>query len=285
MPPIRPDAISVIIPTFNRVHTLGRALDSIYVQSTPPAEIIVVDDGSTDETHSFLQKEHSSVRQITQENRGVSAARNRGIAASHTTWIALLDSDDAWKPDKLTMQIQALEREPSSRICHTEEIWIRKGRRVNPKHKHAKSEGWLFERSLELCCISPSSVLFHRSLFDDHGPFDESLPACEDYDLWLRVTATEPVTFVSQPVTVKYGGHEDQLSRTFWGMDRFRIRSLEKLLQSKILSHDQSQAAVRVLVAKLEILVDGALKRDNRKVLAEFEPALAFWSGRHQGGF
>ena len=137
-----------------------------------------------------------------------------------------------------------LRRTPEARLCHTEEIWIRNGVRVNQMKKHAKSGGWLFQRSLALCCISPSSVLIHRSLFEDYGDFDESLPACEDYDLWLRITARESVAYVEVPQIYKYGGHEDQLSRAFWGMDRFRIQALEACLTGGYLQADDEAAAL-----------------------------------------
>ena len=162
-------------------------------------------------------------------------------------------------------------------LCHTEEIWIRDAQRVNQKKKHRKSGGWLFERSLLLCCISPSSVLIHRNLFETYGTFDESLPACEDYDLWLRITAHEPTVFVEEPVTVKVGGHADQLSRKYWGMDRFRIKAIEKVLRATGLSSEQRQSALDVLVRKLEILIGGARKRGNEEVIREYQPRLEHW--------
>ena len=146
--------------------------------------------------------------------------------------------------------------------------------------KHAKQGGYLFERSLKLCCISPSSALIHRRLFDVYGVFDESLPACEDYDLWLRITAHEETAFVERPSIVKNGGHADQLSRAHWGMDRFRIYAIEKVLKTGALSHAQEVAALRMLLKKLRILVGGARKRDNQAVVSTYEPKLNSWSAR-----
>jgi GT2 family glycosyltransferase len=129
-------------------------------------------------------------------------------------------------------------------------------------YKHAKSGGDIYLNCLPLCVISPSSVLIHRSIFDKYGYFDESLPACEDYDLWLRICAHESVTFISEAQITKYGGHEDQLSRQHWGMDRFRIQALEKSIKSPKLKMEYRIAAINTVVKKSNILALGARKRD-----------------------
>jgi GT2 family glycosyltransferase len=254
--------ISVIIPTHNRAATLPRALDSVLAQTLRPHEIIVVDDGSDDDSARLLTGEYPEVKYLKQPNQGVSSARNLGISQARGEWIALLDSDDAWLPEKLACQVQALKENPNLRICHTEEIWIRNGVRVNQMRKHAKQGGHIFQRCLPLCVISPSSVLLQRSLFERYGLFDTELPACEDYDLWLRLCAHEEVLFIEQPLIVKYGGHEDQLSRRHWGMDRFRVQSLEKLLHTTELSARDRQAALATLIEKAGIIAQGAEKRD-----------------------
>jgi glycosyltransferase involved in cell wall biosynthesis len=254
--------ISVIIPTHNRASTLPRAIDSVLDQSLRADEIIVVDDGSDDDTARLLAHDYPEVVYLHQSNRGVSSARNLGISKARGEWIALLDSDDAWLPEKLALQQQAVKKNPKLRICHTEEIWIRNGVRVNPMRKHAKQGGRIFRHCLPLCVISPSSVLLHHRLFKTYGLFDTSLPACEDYDLWLRLCAREEVLFLEQPLIVKYGGHEDQLSRRHWGMDRFRVQSLENLLRSTELSDGDRQAAITTLIEKAGIIAQGAEKRD-----------------------
>ena len=272
--------ISVIIPTHNRRHTLPRALDSVLAQQRPADEIIVIDDGSSDGTAAMVARDYPRVRLIVQPNAGVSAARNRGIAAARRRWIALLDSDDAWLPHKFDAQIRALAAHPDLRLCHTEEIWMRNGRRVNAMKKHAKRGGHIFLDALPLCVISPSSALIRRDLFDEVGLFDEALPACEDYDLWLRICAREAVAFVPTPQIVKYGGHEDQLSRRHWGMDRFRVRALQKILDTGTLSEAYRHEAGRMLGVKAKILAQGAEKRgkhemarDYRRLAAAYAPA------------
>ncbi len=254
-------AISVIIPTFNRCSLLPRALDSVLAQTLPPTEIWVVDDGSTDGTRNLIHARYPQTNYLWQENLGVSAARNLGIKSAQGEWIALLDSDDQWQPQKLEQQWTLLQQHPAMKVCHTDEIWIRNGRRVNPKRKHAKCGGRIFHHCLPLCAMSPSSILVHRSVLDDVGLFDEALPACEDYDLWLRITARYPVLYVDKPLLVKYGGHADQLSRRYWGMDRFRVRALEKILRQEDLAEDYRQAALDMLREKVRILANGARKR------------------------
>jgi glycosyltransferase involved in cell wall biosynthesis len=253
--------ISVIIPTYNRAHLLSRALNSVLVQTLPAQEIIVVDDGSTDNTADLMTSEFSQCCYLQQSNLGVSAARNRGIEAATGEWLAFLDSDDEWLPGKLEAQHNLLQQHPDIKICHTEEIWIRNGKRVNQMKKHAKSGGHIFQNCLPLCVISPSSVIIHRSLFKEVGTFDENLPACEDYDLWLRICATHPVAFVTQPQIKKYGGHDDQLSQHYWGMDRFRIKALTNIIESGRLSDQDKTSAVQTLISKAGIMAQGALKR------------------------
>ncbi len=258
--------VSVIIPSHNRAGVLPRALDSVLDQQLPALEIILVDDASDDATEQLIKSRYPQIRYLKlPRNRGVSAARNLGIAEAEGDWIALLDSDDAWLPGKLQAQKDLIEAHPELRLCHTEEIWIRNGKRVNPMRKHAKSGGRIFFQCLPRCVISPSSVLLRKDLLAEYGGFDEDLPACEDYDLWLRICAREPVLFVEQAQIVKYGGHEDQLSRKYWGMDRFRIQALEKLLLTGKLRPDQYAAALDTLKKKSAILAKGAEKRGDRQ--------------------
>lgn len=266
--------VSVVIPTHNRAELLMRALESVYAQTRLPDEVIVVDDGSTDDTARQVHGNFPRVRYHYQPNRGVSAARNAGIRCARGQWLAFLDSDDTWQPAKLQRQFHALQQAPGYRLCHSDEIWIRRGRRVNPMKKHAKHGGHIFQHCLALCAISPSSVIVHRSLLDEIGLFDETLPACEDYDLWLRLCAENPVLFVDEPLLVKYGGHADQLSRRYWGMDRFRIRALEKILVTATLSAADRAAALAVLITKIGVYLNGARKRGKWQEAGDYEHKL-----------
>ncbi len=264
--------ISVIIPTYNRAHTLPRAIDSVLAQSQKPREIIIVNDGSTDETNAVLA-DYPGLCVIETDNNGVSAARNVGIEKSEGEWIAFLDSDDEWLSDKLEKQWDAICNDDKL-ICHTDEIWIRNGKRVNQMKKHQKFGGRIYEKCLPLCVISPSSVMIHKSVFDDVGFFDESLEVCEDYDLWLRICAKYPVLFMDEQLMVKNGGHEDQLSRKHWGMDRFRVRALEKMVNSGYLNKDQHNATIDMIIQKCEIIINGMKKRGKVYEVQEWEKKL-----------
>ena len=261
--------ISVIVPTHNRAQLLARALQSVVAQATPPMEVIVVDDGSNDGTEEVVCTRFPQVQYIRQNNRGVSNTRNRGIEAASGDWLAFLDSDDEWLPQKLSTQKRMLAANPQYKICHTDEIWIRNGKRVNAMKKHAKAGGFIFERCLPLCVVSPSSVLIHRSVFDEVGLFNEDLPACEDYDLWLRICARFPVLYVDRPLIIKHGGHADQLSHRYPAMDRFRIIALENILQEN-LSPQHYRAALDMLIKKIDIYLQGTIKRDKHEEITKY---------------
>ncbi len=267
-------SVSVVIPTFNRVCLLERALASVLTQSLPVDEIIIVDDGSTDNTVSTLKSLHPEVNLIQQDNQGVSAARNTGISAARHDWIALLDSDDVWHENKLERQINALKNAPEYLICHSDEIWVRNGVRVNQMNKHKKAGGHIFQHCLPLCAISPSAALIHRSLFEAIGLFDETLPACEDYDLWLRICSRYPVLYIDETLITKYGGHDDQLSRQYWGMDRFRIQALNKIISENKLNDSDREAATKMMLIKINIYLAGATKHGNTEHVENFKQLL-----------
>lgn len=254
--------VSVIIPTFNRAAFVREAVLSVLAQRGVDFELIVVDDGSSDGTAELLAAEFGdSVRVLRSDNRGVSAARNLGARVSSGELLAFLDSDDLWLAEKLRLQVAFFRENPDASICQTEEVWLRHGTRVQQRSHQRKPSGWIFEPSLHQCLVGASSVVLRRSLFDQHGGFDESLPACEDYDLWLRIACHTQVWLLDAPLIIKRGGHADQLSYRHWGMDRFRVAALSKLLGQGRLTPEQRQATVRVLNQKCRILADGAAKR------------------------
>ncbi len=254
-------AISVIVPVFNRPDSIIRALDSVINQHQPPDEIIVIDDGSTDQTPAVIRQQYPNITLLEQSHAGVSAARNTGIQQARGDWIALLDSDDEWLPEKLARQSAAIGANPDYRFCHCDELWVRNGVRVNPKKIHQKYGGYIFEHCLPRCVVSPSAVMLRRDLISEFGLFDETLPACEDYDYWLRTCATEPVLYVDEPLLIKYGGHADQLSRHYHSMDEFRIQAMDGILRSDRLSPAQFQSTVNELTRKLHIVLNGLRKR------------------------
>jgi glycosyltransferase involved in cell wall biosynthesis len=254
---------------------LPRAIDSVLAQSRKADEIIVIDDGSTDETQQIINTQYPQVKLISQANQGVSAARNAGIKNAKGNWICLLDSDDSWQADKLEKQIQIFADNPEYLICHTNETWYRNGEILNQKKKHEKRGGYIFQHCLPLCAISPSSVMINKQLFNDVGFFDESFIACEDYDMWLRICRKYPVLFIDEALTNKFGGHDDQLSRQHWGMDRFRIIALEKIIQSNTLNKEDRQAAIDMLLHKVKLFLKGAEKHGENEYCKKFEALLS----------
>lgn len=253
--------VSIILPTFNRAAFLPDTLDSVFAQTYPHWELIIIDDGSTDNTVELLKSyDDPRVKYIYQENQGVSGARNTGIAQCAGDMIALLDSDDIWLPKKLEKQLAYMEKH-GFEICQTDEIWIRNGKRVNQPAKYAKPEGWFFEASLVMCLISPSCTMFTRKAWDSIGPFDVDMPSCEDYDMWLRACLVYPVGLVPEKLTIKHGGREDQLSNCVPCADLYRIRALMKILQCGKLDAEQEATALAELEKKVTIYRQGCEKR------------------------
>lgn len=255
-------SVSIIIATYNRPGMTLRAIDSVLNQSFKGFELIIVDDGSSDMTEKFVTScNDRRLRYFKTDHRGVAHARNFGVHKSKGEWICFLDSDDVWRRHKLSEQIRFHMAHPEIFISQTDDIWIRHGKRVNKMKKHEFREGNLFKESLKLCLICCSSVMLKKSLFWDAGGFDESLPTCEDFDLWLRITARHEVGFVRKFLVTKFGGHADQLSRAFPVMDRYRISVLEKLLLSGLLSTEQELWTREELAIKKTIVQKGSLKR------------------------
>lgn len=248
--------ISVVIPTYNRYEFLKRALESVYAQTYTPKEVIVIDDGSTDNTPS-IQEDFPKIKYIYQKNSGVSSARNLGIKNSTCEWVAFLDSDDEWDLDKLKFQYEFHKNNPKILMSYTDEKWIRDGVKVKIPKKFRKHGGNIFNECLSHCIIAPSATLIHKYLLEDIGKFDESLEVCEDYDLWLRIALNNDIGLIDKKLITKYAGHEDQLSFKHWGMDRFRVKSLEKLIES-----EKKEQVLETLVKKYKLLLKGAIKYD-----------------------
>ena len=270
--------VSVVVPTFNRVDFVLKAIKSVSNQTFQPLEIILVDNNSEDNTPEMVAKHFKSVKIIFQKKQGVSASRNCGIREASGNWIAFLDSDDQWHKRKLEEQVKSILKDKfSASLSHTNELWYRNNHFFNQRKIHRKRGGFIFEHCLPLCCISPSSVLIKKKVFDDIGFFDESLTVCEDYDFWLRFCCKYPVNFVDQKLTIKNGGHDDQLSKKYWGMDRFRVQALENLLRSSVLDGRQQQLTKSMLLKKIDILIEGAKKRSNTSIYNKYLEKQKYW--------
>jgi glycosyltransferase involved in cell wall biosynthesis len=270
--------VSVIIPTFNRAHTLQRCISSVLQQSYKNFELIIVNDGSTDETEEVLKAYSEQIILLQTENRGVSAARNYGIENAQGDWIAFLDSDDEWLEHKLIRQIEYLNENLNLRWLHCDEIWIRNGKRVNPKKKHAKPQGDVYLECLPLCCVSPSAVFIEKKLLNEVKAFREDFRVCEDYDLWLKLAQFNSIGYVPEQLVIKYGGHADQLSHSQVGMDHYRLISLVDRLNSGELCDDYFQATLTSAQKRYEILLQGYLKHEHPKKIAQLKADIGHYA-------
>ena len=269
--------ISVVIPSYNRREFLKRSIDSAINQTKKPLEIIVVDDGSTDGTETVIKSDYDFVKFIKQKNKGVSAARNIGIKVSIGEWICFLDSDDEWKKDKLEKQINAMKSNPGYKFFHSNEIWIKNGLRINQKKKHKKYGGDIFDKCLDMCRISPSSVMIDKTVFDEVGNFNENLVVCEDYELWLRICDKYRVFFIDEPLIIKYGGHQGQLSYSIESIENHRIKALEYLILEN-LNRKNKRHAIQMLLSKLNIYLKGLVKRRKNDEIAVYEEKIKVWN-------
>ena len=269
--------ISVVIPSYNRKEFLKRSIDSVINQTKKPLEIIVVDDGSTDGTETMIKSDYDFVKFIKQKNKGVSAARNIGIEVSIGEWICFLDSDDEWKKDKLEKQINAMKSNPGYKFFHSNEIWIKNGLRINQKKKHKKYGGDIFDKCLDMCRISPSSVMIDKTVFDEVGNFNENLVVCEDYELWLRICDKYRVFFIDEPLIIKYGGHQGQLSYSIESIENHRIKALEYLMLCN-LKRENKRHAIQMLISKLNIYLKGLVKRRKNDEIAVCEEKIKVWN-------
>ncbi|CAI6144350.1 MAG: hypothetical protein SPLUMA1_SPLUMAMAG1_01620 [uncultured Sulfurimonas sp.] len=254
---------------------MQRAIESVLGQTHQADEIIVIDDGSIDNTSQILQK-FPNIKYIYQKNSGVSSARNLGIRNASFEWIAFLDSDDEWIDSKLQEQVLFHKDNSGVLMSYTDEIWLRDALNVKIPKKFRKIGKDVFSENLSFCNIAPSSALLHRSIFSSIGLFDESLDVCEDYDLWLRIMIKNKIALVDKKLIRKYAGHEDQLSFKYWGMDRFRVFTLEKLLKNENkISDEKIQMIKKELLKKYTLLLKGAVKYEREEDIEIYEGKIA----------
>ena len=277
--------ISVIIPTYNRASFIGEAIRSVLNQdyfkrraAAHRLELLVIDDGSDDDTAEGVRSFGDRVAYHRFPHRGVSPARNAGLELARGEFIAFLDSDDLWKKKKISIQMEFMEANPEAVACYTEEVWMRRGEHLNPREKHRKHTGWIFDKVLPLCLLSLSSCLFRKKVFEELGCFDEELPACEDYDFSIRLAHKFPLYLIPKPLIIKRGGHQDQLSHQFWGMDRFRVRALEKAL-SLDLTAEEKRLVREEIIRKSRILVTGFEKRGKRAEARKYRELIKKYGG------
>ena len=227
---------SIIIPTFNCASLLPRALESVFAQSLGPVQVIVVDDGSTDDTAAILGRYAGRVEAIRQANAGPSAARNRGLAAARGSFVGFLDGDDTYHPDKLARQVTALAARPECGWVYSD-CWLEEegpsGSRLLASERYAYArrsalEGWLFEALIPGNFIPVHTLLVRRSCLDAAGPFDERFWGVEDFDLLLRLAALAPAAYLPDPLATYYL-RPNTLSRDRARVDRDKYLILDKV--------------------------------------------------------
>jgi len=270
--------LSVIIPVYNRRDLLKEALDSLDSQRFKDFQVIIADDGSTDgsdETAESWLKTHRGHLLRLKHSGFPGLVRNRAVDLAEGEWIAFLDSDDLWKPEKLQRQLEEIRREPEIRLWHCREIWQRGTQIVSQKKQKHRRRGDLFEDALKKCIIGPSTVLIRRDFWNQTGGFRDDMEIAEDYELWLRMTALEPVGYLDEPLIIKRAGDWDQLSEKYGQIEIFRMRGLAALVESQWFSRHASEQiqslAVQELIRKYDIYARGCRKRGKEQEAAHYE--------------
>jgi len=205
--------VSVIIPTYNSASYLIEAVESVFAQTYRDFEVLVIDDGSTDETEQVMRCYGAPARYLRQTNSGVAVARNRGIAESQGRYVAFLDADDTWLPHKLARQMEALRQQPHHRACYSAFTVV--DAKLNPIGiSRSQRQGTALEDLLTRGNIIGSicTVVGERSLFDLVGGFDPALSQCADWEMWVRLAAQTEFLYVDEPL-VTYRQHGTNMSR------------------------------------------------------------------------
>lgn len=225
------DKVSVIIPTYNYGHFIAEAVESALGQTVAPGEVVVVDDGSTDDTVEIVARFGDRVRYVRQENQGVSAARNRGARVTTGEFIAFMDADDTWEPSKLEKQVALFERDPEIGLVHcgTRTFDSETGKTLATDLDGG--EGWMADNLLlwnGSTIIGPGgTILVKREAFDKAGGFDEAMKVGEDWDLCYRIARLYKVGFVREAL-VNYRNHRDNAHKNVAEMESGMRRFYEK---------------------------------------------------------
>ncbi|MCH8118221.1 MAG: glycosyltransferase family 2 protein [Planctomycetes bacterium] len=239
--------VSVIIPTYNRSHVICKAIESVLQQTYQNIELIVVDDGSTDDTPSRLAVYGQRVRVLRQDNSGPSVARNRGVETSHGEILAFLDSDDLWLPTKIEQQVHVLENVDNSVPCCLCNALIRGNPANKPTSFALAPLQAMYDKGIWLnvtsvlstrCVFFIQAVAIRRSSFEKIGGFDESLWVMEDHDLALRLSLEGPWAYIKEPLVIynkgAFGSLADQARR-----DPVQLQQCIKAIHMKILSDNR----------------------------------------------
>lgn len=289
-------SVSVVIPTYNRSQLLLAAISSVLAQSHPPQEIIVVDDCSTDRTTELLEQITSQMQRgrsrvlasggeaefrvvrLKKHSGYPGFVRNCGVAIATSDYIAFLDDDDQWLPQKLALQVALHNTHPKCIISCSDEYWLRRGRLI--AHPPPTEHSFRFASALQKCTIGPSTVMVWRECIDPrHGTgygFEPTLELAEDYHLWLRILDRHRVRYIPQKLTLKCEYGQAQLSHKYPYIERFRINALELLLEQESLSAPHHRAAATVCADKCLLWSAGARKRGRTEEALHYERMAAY---------
>jgi glycosyltransferase involved in cell wall biosynthesis len=280
--------VSVVIPTYDRAHFLDDAIRSVLAQTFDDFELIIVDDGSTDNTREVVNSfEDSRIKYIYQENRGVSAAYNSGILASSSEFIAFLDSDDLWLPQKLELQVKLLDSRPDvALVCSDGYIFDNRtnstlgrfwrgvpfGYRVDPQRASREP---LKEMLFWGCFITESLVMVRREVFNEVGGYDESLRDHVDWDMYVRVCQRFAIETIDTPLAKKRK-HEANLSSNFDLLYKGAEIVLNKAIHSYSLKPDELSILRRRLARTLfrygrGLVERGRIAQGRKKLLASIK--------------
>ena len=246
--------VSVVIPSYNRAHYLPRAVASVMAQTAPVDEIIIVDDGSTDDTESVVRGLEGPIRYFRKPNGGAASARNLGIREARGPLIALLDTDDVWLPEKNARLVDVLETRPEVVLAHSAAAIIGPdGRPTGAIWGKPAYDGWVRKKLLFANGVNASSVLVRKGVLEAVGGYDEGFPLLENWELWLRVSRHGEFAYVAEPL-VQYRIHDGNSIRDLERVERAFERFVDKhlnaessqippALRRRILAHHQRAMA------------------------------------------
>jgi glycosyltransferase involved in cell wall biosynthesis len=219
--------VSVVITVYNSMPYLPETVESVLRQTFDDFEVLIIDDGSTDQTLEWVsQLNHPNVNVITQENQGVSVARNTGIHNSKGTYVAFLDGDDLWEPTKLEKQVILLDQNPDIGLVHTWLAPINEQGQPTGRVMTCKADGNVWERMIESNMVACSAAVVRRSCFEAVGVFDADLRFAEDWDMWIRVADRYSFAVVKEPL-VQYRLHANSKSKKY----ATRLQDFHKIIE------------------------------------------------------
>jgi glycosyltransferase involved in cell wall biosynthesis len=270
--------VSVLIPAYNASAYIRQAVTSALNQRDVDVEVLVIDDGSTDDTPKILEEFGDSIRVLRQKNAGHVKARNNGSRLARGEWLAFLDADDEWLPDKLAKQLARADEKTS--VVYTDRVNFGDIGRVAERQSNGQRlwEGDIFERLLLVGnFITVSSVIIRKSVFERLGGFEEELLVCEDWDLWLRYTAQGGLIGLCPEGLTRYRWHAGAMTNNLERMLHGRLKVVQRALalpRGQLLTRSVVR---RALAREWEISAWYAAKVHRKKALAWYLQAARHW--------